>query len=115
VSEAAIMPSGAERRLKAFKRQVEQVLPGQVTEVRLFGSRARGDATRESDYDIAVFIRDLAQHADVPTLLSDAAYPHVLEGYAIRPIGLPDDYLSPKAGHPTELAEEISRHSVVIR
>jgi predicted nucleotidyltransferase len=26
----------------------------------LFGSRARGDATPESDYDVAVFLRDLS-------------------------------------------------------
>lgn len=33
-----------------------------ITRLVLFGSRARGDARPESDYDVAVFLRDFSGH-----------------------------------------------------
>jgi hypothetical protein len=50
-------------------------LPGRIEDVLLFGSRARGDAERGSDYDVAVLVRNLS---DRP-----AAYRNVL----FHPIG----------------------------
>jgi len=53
----------------------------------LFGSRARGDADEESDYDIAVFLRDFADRWQevgriVPIvtdiLYEDAAFIHAM-------------------------------------
>lgn len=111
---ANILSTDAESRLRAFKRAVEAALPGQVVEMRLFGSRARGDAQEDSDYDVAVFLRNNADQFDVLKLLSETAYEHVLEGYYIRPISLPRDYLQPAGGHRTELAGEIARDGIVI-
>jgi predicted nucleotidyltransferase len=37
----------------------------------LFGSRARGDATEDSDYDIAVFVKDLGPLAAARDRLAD--------------------------------------------
>jgi predicted nucleotidyltransferase len=37
----------------------------------LFGSRARGDAHRDSDYDVAVFLRDMADRAAEMNRLAD--------------------------------------------
>ena len=104
----------AEARLKAFKREVEKALPGQVTEMRLFGSRARGDATEDSDYDVAVFLRDASDRSPVRTILSDAAYPHVIDGYFIRAISVPSNYLGHVNGYRPELADEIARHGFPI-
>ena len=99
----------AEARLKAFKLEVEKALPGQVTEMRLFGSRARGDAGEDSDYDVAVFIRDASDHSPVRTILSDAAYSHIIDGYFIRAISVPANYLGYVNGYRPELADEIAR------
>jgi predicted nucleotidyltransferase len=48
-------------RLRAFRRDAERLFPGRISHVILFGSRARGDARRDSDYDVAVFIKDLGE------------------------------------------------------
>ena len=37
----------------------------------LFGSRARGDARPDSDYDVAVFLRDLSDRAKEMNRLAD--------------------------------------------
>jgi len=99
--------------LLAFKKEVEDALPGQVTRMALFGSRARGDAEADSDYDVAVFLRDRSDRSEVLSLLSDIAYPHMLEGIYISAIGLPHDYLHSPRGR-TALAEDIAREGIVL-
>jgi predicted nucleotidyltransferase len=44
--------------LKRFRTAVTETYGERVERLVLFGSRARGDAKPDSDYDIAVFIRD---------------------------------------------------------
>jgi len=45
--------------LKRFRAAVTEIYGDRVARVVLFGSRARGDAEPDSDYDVAVFLRDL--------------------------------------------------------
>jgi predicted nucleotidyltransferase len=44
--------------LARFRKAVADVFGGRVERGVLFGSRARGGATGESDYDIAIFLHD---------------------------------------------------------
>ena len=44
--------------LVRFRRAVNELYGDRIDRVVLFGSRARGDARPDSDYDVAVFIRD---------------------------------------------------------
>lgn len=45
--------------LKRFRAALDALYGDRIERVVLFGSRARGDAHDDSDYDIAVFLRDL--------------------------------------------------------
>jgi predicted nucleotidyltransferase len=46
--------------LRRFRAALDRAYGGRIERVVLFGSRARGDAEEESDYDVAVFLRDFA-------------------------------------------------------
>ncbi len=64
--------------VREFKRRAERALPGRVAGVVLFGSRARGEAAADADWDVAVFLTGEPVRAD-RRALSDAAYDLVVE------------------------------------
>jgi predicted nucleotidyltransferase len=45
--------------LKRLRCALDELYGERIERVVLFGSRARGDASKESDYDIAVFLNNL--------------------------------------------------------
>ena len=45
--------------LREIRSRLEHLYGDRLTRVVLYGSRARGDAQSDSDYDAAVFLRDL--------------------------------------------------------
>jgi len=64
--------------VREFKRRAEMALPGRVTRVMLFGSRARGGARPDSDWDVAVFIDGPPLPHD-RRILSDIGYDLMME------------------------------------
>ncbi len=42
--------------LRRFKIAIEEILGGNLVEIKLFGSKARGDARKDSDIDVIVII-----------------------------------------------------------
>jgi predicted nucleotidyltransferase len=46
--------------LARFRAALDDLYGDQIERVVLFGSRARGDARPDSDYDVAVFLRDMS-------------------------------------------------------
>jgi len=108
-----ILPHEAASRLAAYKRDVQHAL-ADVEKMIPFGSRARDQAATDSDYGIAVVVRDLSDRRHIRRILSNLAYDHILSGFFIPPIPLPSDYLGSLGGRPTELAEDIARDGVEI-
>jgi predicted nucleotidyltransferase len=47
--------------LKRFRAALDEMYGSRLERVVLFGSRARGDAGEDSDYDVAVFLNDLKE------------------------------------------------------
>jgi predicted nucleotidyltransferase len=45
--------------LKRFRAALHEIYGDRIERVVLFGSRARGDAREDSDYDVAVFLKGL--------------------------------------------------------
>ena len=111
---SGIPPTEAASRLAAYKRDLQRGLPT-VEKMILFGSRPRDQAGADSDYDIAVVVRDLSDRRHVRRILSSLAYDHIMSSFFIRPIPLPSDYFEPLEGRPTELAEDIIRDGAEIR
>jgi len=60
-----------DRILKRFRAALAKLYGDRLERVVLFGSRARGDAREDSDYDIAVFIRDIGPFWDEVDRLVD--------------------------------------------
>lgn len=44
--------------IKIFKKKVEERYQGQISSIIVYGSKARGDATKDSDIDILVIVSD---------------------------------------------------------
>jgi uncharacterized protein len=59
--------------LKRFRTALNEMYGDRLERVVLFGSRARGDADEESDYDIAVFLRDMSDPPAEMNRLADLA------------------------------------------
>ncbi len=65
--------------LARFKAAVLDAFGGRVTRVLLFGSRARGDARADSDYDVAVFMDLPADLLNDRLRLADIGFDVMLE------------------------------------
>ena len=66
--------------LKRFRAAVSEIYGDRVERVVLFGSRARGNAKPDSDYDVAVFLHDLADRFTEMNRLADLATDILCDG-----------------------------------
>jgi uncharacterized protein len=59
--------------LTRYRAALDEIYGDRLERVVLFGSRARGDADDESDYDVAVFLRDIPDRPTEMNRLADLA------------------------------------------
>ncbi|MDK9722319.1 MAG: nucleotidyltransferase domain-containing protein [Rhodospirillales bacterium] len=59
--------------LTRFRTALDALYGDRIERVVLFGSQARGDARPDSDYDVAVFIKELGDRWSEADRLADAA------------------------------------------
>lgn len=102
----------AAAKLRSLRFQIEQEV-GQVADVILFGSRARGDAVKGSDYDIAVLVPSGQDQRSIGRAVTALALPFIRAGYHFRPIVLSEDLFDDAVSNP--LARNIVRDGVSIR
>lgn len=65
--------------LKRFRAALDEMYGDRLERVVLFGSRVRGDAHEDSDYDVAVFLRDLADRPAEMNRLADLSTKIIVE------------------------------------
>lgn len=75
------MSSISDRRIELFARTIRERLGDQLVRVVLFGSRARGDAQDDSDYDCLIVVREMTSEAK--DLVDDAAGEALLQTGAV--------------------------------
>lgn len=110
-----LVPSDAAARLIAFRDTIAREFPGAVRDVLLFGSRARGDATADSDYDVAVVLASsLAVDRDLRRRLANAAWEHVVDGYPIVPIALQAGEVAQDRTTRTELGARVAAEGISV-
>lgn len=68
--------------LRKFRRGLSELYGERLERAVLYGSRARGDAHEDSDYDVAVFLKDLGSHVGELYKLADMAT-DILQSYGI--------------------------------
>jgi uncharacterized protein len=66
--------------LKRYRATLDEIYGQRLERVVLFGSRARGDADEESDYDVAVFLRDMPDRPAEMNRLADLATEILYDG-----------------------------------
>ncbi len=77
---------------REFKKRALQAMPRRVAKIVLHGSRARGDARRTSDWDLAVFVKGRPTTRD-RSVLSHISYDLMMEtGAHVQALPFPVDH-----------------------
>jgi uncharacterized protein len=98
--------------LREFRAAVSAALPGLVREVRLFGSRARGEARPDSDWDIAVIMDDqAARNISVRDTVSDTALEFLMRGWPIHEVVMSAEALEDGAWR-ADAVGDTARHGI---
>jgi len=99
--------------LEEFKRRVQEQFPGEFVNMLVFGSKARGDATQESDIDVIVIT-----HSDDKKLAKNiryAGYDLEIEHGIILSIQVYSErYINYLRNIPTQFIQNVDREAVVI-
>jgi predicted nucleotidyltransferase len=76
-------PANYDPVMQRFRSAVSEIYGNRLERMVLFGSRARGDFKPDSDYDVAVFIRQPGPWFDEVMRLADAGIDILMETGAV--------------------------------
>lgn len=101
------MVSGSDPLLSRFRAALDNAYGKRIERVVLFGSRARGDANPNSDYDVAVFLHDLQKFGREARTLADIETEILFEtGAIINALPLPAGAHRDRTGLMAELRRD---------
>ena len=75
--------SGHDSILSRFRDALDKIYGERLERVVLYGSRARGDAQPDSDYDVAVFIKEAGTFSDESARLATVSTDILLDSGAV--------------------------------
>ena len=99
--------------LHNFKKEIEKKFPGEIIEVLIFGSKARGDATKDSDIDILV----ITKFSDKKIIkeIRFTGYELEIENDIVLSIQvLSSDYVKHLRNLPTQFIQNIDRDAIAV-
>ena len=102
--------------LAAYRRLLERELGDRVQELRLFGSRARGDAEPDSDADVAVVVRGLTEmeRGQVIDLALEAWREAGRRGPLLSPVVWSSEEFADRLGAERRIALDVMREGIPI-
>lgn len=109
------MPPASNRRLALaeFVGRLRQALSGNILDVRLFGSEARGEATPESDIDVLVVVQPDAARVDLEDRVIDIAFDvNLIFGVYISPRVVTAGILNDPVWRETPFIKNVARESI---
>ncbi|MGI3900457.1 MAG: nucleotidyltransferase domain-containing protein [Janthinobacterium lividum] len=93
--------------LTRFRVALDAAYGDRIERVVLFGSRARGDARPDSDYDVAVFLRDIGGVGEEIARLVDLGDDILMDtGAFISAVALPEGAHRDRTGFMAEVRRE---------
>ncbi len=96
--------------LKRFRDALNEMYGDRLERVVLYGSRARGDAHKESDYDVAVFLRDMPDRFAEMNRLADLSTNHCRRRRAVHSRDGLSGRLVQRAAHAVDVRDPRRRH-----
>jgi uncharacterized protein len=100
-------PQSSSPALTRFRAAVTEIYGARFERVVLFGSRARSDAMPDSDYDVAVFIKDAGGFADESARLAAVRTDILLDtGAVISAMPFPSGAYRERTGFMHELRKD---------
>jgi hypothetical protein len=108
------LPTDLEKSLEEYRRLLETEFGVRLLSLRLFGSRARGDADVDSDADVSVVVNALteAERARVIDLAFDAWRNAGCRGPLIAPLPWSDEEQQARRAAERRIAFDIDREGI---